>query len=231
MAFHYNMILRHSMGDWQNARHVGEQGLAVSPGFSGILDRFTALEHELGNIDQGDKYLGELLNVMGAAPTANSFSALIIPYVARITGDVGRVPIAQRAVDAVLSDATAAPVITHVVRISLALMAINRQDGETAADMYEFLEPGHRGMPVQGIMCFDRLLGLLAHTMSNLDQAVEHYEDGLTFCRAGYRVELAWTCCDYADTLLQRNGEGTGPRPCPCWTSPWLSPANLVCVR
>jgi len=208
MAFHYNMILRHSMGDWQNARHVGEQGLAVSPGFSGILDRFTALEHELGNIDQGDKYLGELLNVMGAAPTANSFSALIIPYVARITGDVGRVPIAQRAVDAVLSDATAAPVITHVVRISLALMAINRQDAETAADMYEFLEPGHRGMPVQGIMCFDRLLGLLAHTMSNLDQAVEHYEDGLTFCRAGYRVELAWTCCDYADTLLQRNGEG-----------------------
>ena len=30
----------------------------------------------------------------------------------------------------------------------------------------------------------------------------------MTFCRAGYRVELPWTCCDYADTLLQRNGEG-----------------------
>ena len=28
----------------------------------------------------------------------------------------------------------------------------------------------------------------------------------LAFCRkAGYRPELAWTCCDYADTLLQRN--------------------------
>ena len=31
----------------------------------------------------------------------------------------------------------------------------------------------------------------------------------LAFCReAGYRPELAWTCCDYADTLLQRNGTG-----------------------
>jgi tetratricopeptide (TPR) repeat protein len=208
MAFHYNMIVHHSMGDWQNARHLGERGLAVSPGFSGLLDRFTALERELGNIDQGDHYLGELLDFMGSAPRAHSFAALIIPYVARITGDVGRVPIAQRAGEAVLSDSTAAPVITHAIRISLALMAVNRQDAKTAADLYEFLEPGHRGMPVQGIMCFERLLGLLAHTIGDLDQAAAHFEDALSFCRAGYRVELAWTCCDYADTLLQRNGEG-----------------------
>ena len=55
----------------------------------------------------------------------------------------------------------------------------------------------------------DRLLGLLSQTMDNLDQAVGHFEDSLAFCRkAGYRPELAWTCCDYADTLLQRNGDG-----------------------
>ncbi|HIB12475.1 MAG TPA: hypothetical protein EYO17_11220 [Dehalococcoidia bacterium] len=36
-----------------------------------------------------------------------------------------------------------------------------------------------------------------------------HFEDAVTFCRgAGYRPELAWTCCDYSDTLLQRNGDG-----------------------
>ncbi len=34
-------------------------------------------------------------------------------------------------------------------------------------------------------------------------------EGGLAFCgRRGYRPELAWTCCDHADTLLQRNGSG-----------------------
>ena len=51
----------------------------------------------------------------------------------------------------------------------------------------------------------DRLLGLLSHIMGNLHQATAHFEDALTFCRkAGYRPELAWTCHDYADFLLQR---------------------------
>jgi hypothetical protein len=54
----------------------------------------------------------------------------------------------------------------------------------------------------------DRLLGLLAHTMGNLDQAAGDFEDSLSLCRKGYRPELAWTCCDYADTLLQRTEPG-----------------------
>ena len=39
--------------------------------------------------------------------------------------------------------------------------------------------------------------------------AVEHFEDALVFCRkAGYRPELAWSCCDFADTLLQCDQPG-----------------------
>ena len=46
-------------------------------------------------------------------------------------------------------------------------------------------------------------------TLGNLDQAATHFEDALTFCRkAGYRPELAWSCCDYADALRERGGEG-----------------------
>jgi hypothetical protein len=52
------------------------------------------------------------------------------------------------------------------------------------------------------------LLGLLAGTMSELDQAAQHYEDALTFCRKGFKPDLAWTCCDYADTLLKRKEPG-----------------------
>ena len=41
------------------------------------------------------------------------------------------------------------------------------------------------------------------------DLAVEHFEDALTFCRkASLRTGLAWTCCDYADTLRERDAEG-----------------------
>ncbi len=55
----------------------------------------------------------------------------------------------------------------------------------------------------------DRLLGLLSQTMGELGQAASHFEDALAFCRkAGYRPELAWTCCDYADTLRERDGPG-----------------------
>jgi DNA-binding NarL/FixJ family response regulator len=45
--------------------------------------------------------------------------------------------------------------------------------------------------------------------MGNLDKAAEHFEAALAFCRkAGYRPELAWTCHDYAEALLQRNNPG-----------------------
>ncbi|MCH8832335.1 MAG: response regulator transcription factor [Chloroflexi bacterium] len=62
-------------------------------------------------------------------------------------------------------------------------------------------------------MCTDRVLGLLSQTMGNSGQAQIHFEDALVFCRnAGYRPELAWTCCDYADTLLRRNESGDGTK-------------------
>ena len=55
----------------------------------------------------------------------------------------------------------------------------------------------------------DRLLGLLSQNMSNLDQAVEHFEDALVFSRkAGFRPELAWSCHDYAQAMIQRKGDG-----------------------
>jgi hypothetical protein len=52
-------------------------------------------------------------------------------------------------------------------------------------------------------------VGRLAHSLGRLDGAVAHFEEGLAFCRKNRcRPELAWTCCDYADTLLQRDGAG-----------------------
>ena len=45
--------------------------------------------------------------------------------------------------------------------------------------------------------------------MGNIGQAASHFEDALAFCRkAGLRPELAWTCCDYAVVLVERNNEG-----------------------
>ncbi len=39
--------------------------------------------------------------------------------------------------------------------------------------------------------------------MGSMGQAAAHFEGALAFCRkAGYRPELAWSCCDYADLLM-----------------------------
>ena len=59
----------------------------------------------------------------------------------------------------------------------------------------------------------DHLLGLLGHTGGKLDDAATHFEDALAFCRkAGYRPELAWSLCDYADMLTERDGPGDQER-------------------
>ncbi len=86
-----------------------------------------------------------------------------------------------------------------------------RKDAAASAENYAALV-GARGSLIA--FFFDSLavdwgLGLLTHTMCNFNQAVAHFEDALAFCRpAGYRPELGWACCDYADRLLQRNEPG-----------------------
>ena len=60
-----------------------------------------------------------------------------------------------------------------------------------------------------GTLSAYRLLGHLSHTMGDLGQGAGHFEDAIAFCRkAGYRPELACTCCDYADVLRERDGPG-----------------------
>ncbi len=85
-------------------------------------------------------------------------------------------------------------------------MAVIRGEGTAAQIPYAALESEATTRFVHAI---GRLLGLLSQTMGNLDQATGHFEDALAFCRkADFRPELAWTCCDYADTLRERDAEG-----------------------
>ena len=74
---------------------------------------------------------------------------------------------------------------------------------------YDALKSSLVTMTPLHLMCGHRVLGLLARTMGKMDDAMAHFEDSLAFCmKAGARPELAWTCHDYADTLLQGNGPG-----------------------
>ena len=59
----------------------------------------------------------------------------------------------------------------------------------------------------------DRVLGMLGMALGRIDDAVAHFEDAVIFCRqSGYRPQLAWSCCDFADALRERDGEGDRAR-------------------
>ena len=180
-----------NLGQWEAAREFGDRGLALSPREPRLLLGRVLLEGELGELGAAESYLDRVLEKtrLSSGPTLD------------------RAELAEEAAHIVVSSPSATPTVVEVARIGLSLLAVERADPQAAQEQYESLVPSGIGL-VMGTEP-DHLLGLLGQTMGKMDEAASHFEDSLAFCRrAGYRPELAWTCCDYADTLLQRNGEG-----------------------
>jgi hypothetical protein len=97
-----------------------------------------------------------------------------------------------------------------MTQAGLGLIAVYKLDRQAAKTQYTALTqyPSVDFMVLAGISN-QRLLGLLSHTIGNLDVSQGHFEDALTFCReVGYRPELAWSLHDYADMLLERDSPG-----------------------
>ena len=199
-------------GDWKAGRESSDQGLKVSPLNPQVLGLRVLLEHETGESAQGEVYLERLLEAMlRAGPgrlIASVRTATAIAAIARITGLADRLEIAEKAADEVLSEQSVTPNCIMYGKTALSLLAVEKGDSSSAADHYPYLLR-QQGTMIHTVSSVDRLLGLLSQTMGDLDQASHHFEDALTFSRkAGYRPELAWTCCDYSDALRERNDEG-----------------------
>jgi ATP/maltotriose-dependent transcriptional regulator MalT len=206
-----NALLYRHLGDFRRARELIRRVIAEAPLDIGILSECVLLEYESGDFDAGAGYLKRFLETAppaGARPGAQyAFQAQVLPWVARITGVLDRLDAAAAAAQTVLSSPFAIPYYALWSRAGLGLVAVLRGDVAAATEQYEALELS------RGVMLWatssDHVLGLLAHTMGNLDRAVEHFEDTVAFCRkAGYRPALAWSCYDYADLLLSRNRPG-----------------------
>ena len=199
-------------GDWRAGREYSDRAMEVSPLHISLLLARVMLENETGESAQGEVYLHGLLEAMyrpGPGQLSASVKASIaIPAIARITGVQDRLEIAEATAEEVLSARSVTPRDAMDAKVGLALLAVSKNDQSAAAEHYAYLQ-GHRGTMIETVSSVDRLLGLLSQTMGNLDQAMAHFEEALTFCRkAGYRPELAWSCCDYADLLRERNAEG-----------------------
>ena len=211
----WNTIVTYVQGDWRETRNSSDRGLEMTPGDPRHLSIRALLENQQGDFAQGQNYLDQLLDSLGEAGPhiqewANSYVVELIAQVARITGSIEWCNYAEQIANEVTSVSSPIPRYVRMTTIGLGLIAVLRSDTESAKEHYALLglEPTIR-IDFESGLAMDRMLGLLAQTMGNLDQASTHFEDALTFCRkAGYRPELAWTCCDYADALRERNGEG-----------------------
>ena len=210
-----SLVFAQVTGDWGGVRDASDQGLAVSPlEFRLILGK-CLMESQLGDFDAARESLErmqEVLRHVAPGPTyAHAVLAALAPVLSRVWGTDTGLDIADQAAQIVLTSPSRTPFAETYTRVGASLNAVRRVDPSAAKEQYEALAgtPGIEIVIMAGIHCH-RLLGLLAQTMGESNKAVEHFEDALAFCReAGYRPELAWTCCDYADLLLEsNNGEG-----------------------
>ena len=199
-------------GNWEAGREYIDQGLEASPLEMTLLATRSLLEHETGESAEGRKYLERLLESLTRTGPGQSYvslwAAMAITAIARITSHLDRLEIAVASADAILSNQSTNPRTAIECRAALAMSCVQQGDESAAAEHYSYLL-AQRGTMIYTFSSVDRLLGLLSHTIGNKDRALTHFEDALTFCRkAGYRPEMAWTCCDYADMLIDRNGPG-----------------------
>ena len=138
---------------------------------------------------------------------------MTVATTARITGDTAQLDEASDLFDYLHGEAQLSPLEEIDARLGLLMVAVAREDAVLARQQYaRLLEIRVAGFEIWTLSCLtvSRVLGLLTHTIGELDKAAEHFEDALAFCRKGFRPELAWTCCDYADLLLERASTVTG---------------------
>ncbi len=212
LALALNATLCQLRGDWSASREYTDAGMEVSYQNATVLVSRTLLEYELGNLAEGGELLARMIKTMHQSEPGPSvqyaYTAIVIPLVARITGIQSNFDVAAAAARTVLSSELRSQVLANNAISSLGIIGIERNDVDAIKEQYSALLL-QAGTILTGFLAnVDRILGPLSSAMGNLDQSTVHFEDAMAFCRkAGYLPELAWTCCDYADALLQREKE------------------------
>ncbi len=93
---------------------------------------------------------------------------MAIPTIARITGVPHRLEIAEAAAESVHSKPSVFPLFAMHAKAGLALLAVQKGD-QSAAEEYHDNLLGQRGTMIWTVSSVDRLLGLLAQTIGNMD--------------------------------------------------------------
>ncbi|MCI0799262.1 MAG: AAA family ATPase, partial [Chloroflexi bacterium] len=210
-ALHGHEVLAQFEGKWEAAREFSDRGLAVDYRNVLLLHWRAILEYEEGSFSQGAHFLERILETIHMTdrrlhPEDVRIATLTMALAARITGIENGPDLAEFAVEQIPEPDPMRPFWGQLARTGMALVAVENGDLTAAREQYEFLKDRAIGVTPLNMVCGYRVLGLLSQTLGDLNQATAYFEESLAYCRkAGYRPELAWTCCDYADALQERN--------------------------
>ncbi len=210
LAVGANATVCRAHGEWQAAREFWNRREAIVND-GNALGGLALLEYETGDFSQSEIYLERFIAramAPGAALTDKVTAGGTLARMAYLTGDASRLDLAGSLARSGLAWHVLGTVL--LARFALALIAVIQRDAEAAQEQYEVLRSqGERAQFAGNDPSAQRLLALLCVTIDRLDQAADHFEDALAFCRkGGLRPELAWTCCDYADLLRARDATG-----------------------
>ena len=213
-AYFGNELIARARGDLEGARAFCERGLVISPREIRLLFDLAMLDYELGESDRGELHLSgavELMQSSNPGPTMeSSFAPYAIAYIARTEGVAGQLEMAKEIAETNLRSPMITPLLAEINQVCLSLIAVYQEDRNAASVQHDALASlTNRGVTALFGSQPDHVLGLLARTAGELDQAIGHFEDALSISRSrGYLSMLAWTCCDYADMLKERDNEG-----------------------
>ena len=210
-------FLHYYVGDWDPARRYFGESLEVLPGDPDFLAFRAMPEYQTGEFAQGEPFVEQSIGAIRPSMSTHTpgfkyLAAVNLAIVGRITGDLVGSDVLEATINATLSSSTATPEMRLIAGSGLVLISEQQSHGTSAQGQYTAMQIGQDTFAA--FVSGDRILGLLANQIGDFTKAAAHFEDALAFCRkAGSRPGLAWTCCDYADMLLDRNGEGDRAKP------------------
>jgi len=219
LVYGSNASLAAMTGNWREARDFSHRELAIKlPPTSWfhyvrLLVR-AHLEYQAGEKSDGDRWLSAFSEALRRAPheavrystiTSAAYHISHILLFAKPTMTLEACE--SMAAECLASSPHLKPKAIHQATIGLGLCAALRGDAKGAAEQYEILLSSTSSEVFKTNTA--RELGLMARVAGRIDAAVDHFEESLRFTRrAGYRPECAWTCHDYAGTLLERDDPG-----------------------
>lgn len=210
-------------GDWDSARRTNERIMEIAPGdFESLAPRI-ALEIESGDLVAGNDYIRQVIELaekyeaevesISFFAFARGWSALVLARSARVMGDARYNETAQMYARTAIASPAILPMAEIAANVALAMLSVASGNPSDATEYYGAITDSVQGSMVGTEVSGDRVLGLTAQTMGDLNKALRHFEDAIAFCRnAGYKPELAWSLSDFGEFLLQRSEPGDKQR-------------------